>query len=72
MSAPTEKDRFDLAVLADSCHGPDAAVAISRLRASLDSWARIVIDLTHEKYEAEAEVDRLRAELVKLRGEVPQ
>jgi len=57
MTDPTKRDRFDLSVLADSSRGHDAAIAVSRLRSSLDSWARTVTELTREKYTAEAEVD---------------
>ena len=57
MTDPTKRDRFDLSVLADSSRGHDAAIAIGRLRSSLDSWARAVTELTREKYTAEAEIE---------------
>lgn len=40
--------------------------AMDGLRASLESWARLVVELMHEKYLAEAEVERLRAELEEM------
>ena len=47
----------------------EVRAALDGLRSSVASWAAVVVELTHEKYMAEAEADRLRAALAQQNSE---
>ncbi len=75
---PVERDLAWLNVISNLFFSDDASkgrvqeviVTLSALRASIAGWAHLVVELTHEKHMALAEVDRLRLELERLRAEV--